>query len=277
LPNALPQKSTELATLDGEEICDTGECSLARRENAPPLKRRTLYAPPREVSAAIATARAATGVDFGYLVKAAYLESSFNPLLEAQTSSATGLFQFVEQTWFYMMREHGADLGLSELAEAVEIGEGGRYAVVDDEMREHLLWLRYDAGLSAVLAGAFTRRNADALALMLGREADPAELYLAHVLGATGAATLIRLANESPDADACKEFARAARANRTIFYDGKRPRSAAEVHDILTAKYFDIPVFPDDPAHVLEASSEDAGANSPLRYLGDHELIHAMR
>jgi hypothetical protein len=216
------------------------ECAV--EEPDAPARVRARFSPPAWVARAIAQASAASGVDHDYMLRAAALESSFDPFKEVGTSSAKGLYQFIEHTWFYMLREIGSEYGLQDLADAIAADNEGRFAVADEGARKVILWLRNDPWLSAAFAAAYTRRNADWLARALGRAAAPSELYLAHVLGATGAAELIGLAVSAPRTDACKKFARAARANRTIFYNGKKPRTIQEVHDVLVNKYFDIPV-----------------------------------
>lgn len=52
------------------------------------------------VEAAIQRASNATGVSFTFLMKTANRESGYNPRAKASTSSAAGLFQFVEQPGF---------------------------------------------------------------------------------------------------------------------------------------------------------------------------------
>ena len=54
---------------------------------------------PLSISNAIKKASRATGVDFSYLLKTAARESAFNKSAKAKTSSAAGLFQFIESTW----------------------------------------------------------------------------------------------------------------------------------------------------------------------------------
>ena len=51
-----------------------------------------------DVRQALAQASRATGVDFAYLVAEASVETSLNPNAKAKTSSAAGLFQFIEST-----------------------------------------------------------------------------------------------------------------------------------------------------------------------------------
>src|SRR5690606_18534836 len=203
-----------------------------------------LYRAPPEIIEAIDSASALTGVDFDYLLRTAALESSFDPTLEAATSSAAGLYQFIEQSWFHMMYEAGAELGLDDLAGAIALGKEGGFEVTDEEMREAILGLRYEPDLSARFAALFTGRNFEALSNLLEREPRAEELYLAHVFGASGAAQLIALAAEEPDAKAVRHFRRAARANRAIFYHrNKKPRSVAEVIEYLAGKYRRIPVY----------------------------------
>ena len=63
------------------------------------------------VEAAIRRASNATGVDFDFLMKTARRESAFNPSAQARTSSAAGLFQFIEQTWLATVKQSGAEGG----------------------------------------------------------------------------------------------------------------------------------------------------------------------
>ena len=201
------------------------------------------FAAPARIVTAIVKASATTGADFEYLLKTAALESSFNRETEAKTSSAVGLFQFIEHTWLYMIREVGPELGLGELAEAIAVTRKGEFEIADAETEAAILGLRYDPDISAIIAGAFARRNAEFAARQLGREPNGGELYITHFLGANGGVELIRLVAKEPRTLARKHFAGAARANRSIFYDGRRPRTIAEVHDRLMNKYRRIPIY----------------------------------
>jgi hypothetical protein len=87
------------------------------------------------------------------------------------------------------------------------------------------------------MAGAFTRSNAAQLAGMIGRQPTQSELYMAHFLGADGAGKLISAVARQPDATAAAVFPAAAAANRSIFYDGARPRSVAEVYGKLDTRF----------------------------------------
>ncbi len=170
------------------------------------------------VRAAIARASHATGVDFSLLVQTARRESALNPNARAATSSATGLFQFIDSTWLDMVNRHGGDHGLASEAAALRGG-------ADAATRRQILALRNDPEISARMAGELTRENAATLQARLGRAPGAGELYAAHVMGAGGALRLIEAAAQgAPSAAAL--FPREAAANRGLFYAKGEPRSA---------------------------------------------------
>ena len=47
------------------------------------------------------------------------MESNFNPKAAATTSSARGLFQFIDQTWLGTVKEAGSQLGYGKYADAI--------------------------------------------------------------------------------------------------------------------------------------------------------------
>ncbi len=189
------------------------------------------------IEQAFAAASSTTGTSFDYLVKTARRESAMNPAARAPTSSATGLFQFIESTWLETMKLSGPALGLGHHADRIVVGADGRYRVPDPEARREILDLRKDPDIASVMAGALTRRNAAYLADRLGRSPSEGELYIAHFLGAAGAASLIALAGATPAAAAADHFPRQAAANRSIFYEGGRPLSVAAVYADLVATH----------------------------------------
>jgi hypothetical protein len=190
-----------------------------------------------QVSGAIRQAAASTGTSFDYLMTAAQLESGLNPNAQAPTSSASGLFQFIDQTWLSMVKAVGPALGFGAYAQSIVQGADGRYQVPDPAARAAIFGMRKDPEASATMAGAFTRSNAAQLASTIGRQPTQSELYMAHFLGADGAGKLISSLTGSPDASAAALFPAAAGANRSIFYDGSRPRSVAEVYGRLDTRF----------------------------------------
>ncbi|WP_199086060.1 lytic transglycosylase domain-containing protein [Bosea sp. ASV33] len=193
--------------------------------------------PASPVVSAIRQGAERTGAGFDYLLKTAQRESSLEPTAKASTSSATGLFQFIEQTWLSMVKQEGPKQGLSQYADAIS-ESGGRLSVSDPAAREKILQLRNDPQVAAVMAGALTQKNRDQLASSLGRQPQAGELYMAHVLGARGASDLIRAAANDPNRVAARDFPDAASANRSIFYDkAGRARSVQEVYGVLAASH----------------------------------------
>ena len=181
------------------------------------------------VQTIIQRAGAATGVDPGYLMKTAQRESSFNPTARASTSSATGLFQFTEQTWLATVKQFGDRHGYSAYAAQIRQNSEGRY-VVSGGSRQAVLDLRMDPTAASVMAGEFTQQNAAYLKGRIGREPTQGELYMAHFMGPAGSARLIDALETQPMAPAANIFPDAARANPTIFYRGGRAATVQEVY-----------------------------------------------
>jgi hypothetical protein len=183
------------------------------------------------VVAALKSAAAATGSDFHYLLGTAMRESSLKPNAQSSTSSATGLFQFIDQTWLGLVKEHGARHGLSNYAAAISKDSDGRYHA-ESSARGAILALRKDPELSARMAGEFAKSTQGTMRASLGREVCGGELYAAHFLGPDAACKLIRLAGSEPGASAAAQFPQAAAANKSVFFhEGGAPKSVREVYD----------------------------------------------
>jgi hypothetical protein len=217
------------------------------------------------VTGAIRQASQATGTSFNYLLATAQVESGLDPGAGASTSSARGLFQFIDQTWLGTIKQSGTALGYGRYADAITQTASGHYQVNDPAMRQEILKLRNDPTANAVMAGAFTAANADYLAQKLGRQPSEGELYIAHFLGAGGAARLISLAAANPSAKATDYFPGAAKANSSIFFDRATGavRTLAQVRDVLTARY-DVARFrPDDSVRTVQTAAAAGTPNAP--------------
>jgi len=186
------------------------------------------------VEAAIQRASQATGVDFGFLLGAAKRESGYNPGAKAHTSSAAGLFQFVDQTWLATLKRHGAKYGYARYADLIGQGADGRYYVSGAEARKAVMELKLDPHAASLMAGELTSDHASYLRGRVGREPTAGELYAAHFLGPKGSAKLIEAAQRSPGASAASIFPDAAAANRSIFQRQGRDATVAEVYANLT-------------------------------------------
>src|SRR3954466_14095338 len=190
------------------------------------------------VAGAIKQAASTTGTSFEYLLATAKMESNFNPTAGASTSSARGLFQFIDQTWLATVKEAGVQLGYGDYADAISKSSSGSYSVSDPAARRAILKLRDDPAASSAMAGVLTQSNSFKLTGKIGRRPTDGELYMAHFMGVGGAAKLIANAEDNPGASGARLFPNAAAANRSIFYErGGRARSVSEVYSVLTQRY----------------------------------------
>lgn len=191
-----------------------------------------------QITGAIRQAASATGASFEYLLSAAKMESNLNPSASASTSSARGLYQFIEQTWLGTVKEAGPSLGYGQYADAISKSASGFYSIADPGVRQQILALRDDPVVSSAMAGVLTQANSFKLTDMIGRRPSDGELYIAHFMGVGGAAKLITSAADNPRASAAALFPSAAAANQPIFYDRSgAPRSVGEVYSLLTSRY----------------------------------------
>jgi hypothetical protein len=190
------------------------------------------------IAGSIKQAASTTGTSFEYLLTTAKMESNFNPKAAATTSSARGLFQFIDQTWLGTVKEAGSQLGYGKYADAITQNSSGFYSVSDPTARAAIMKLRDDPDAASSMAAVLTQSNSFKLTGKIGRRPNDAELYMAHFMGVGGAGKLISNAEDNPQASAARMFPNAAAANRSIFYDRSgRGRSVSEVYSVLSSRY----------------------------------------
>ena len=224
------------------------------------------------VVAALQKAAEKTGSDFHYLLGTAMRESSLKPNATSNSSSATGLFQFVDQTWLGLVKEHGAQYGLGNFADQITKSADGRYRV-EGGGKQDILALRKNPEVCALMAGEYAKSTQGSLRASLGREVCGGELYAAHFLGPDAAAKLIKLAGSDPTTSAAAQFPQAAAANKSVFFhaDGSA-KSVREIYDwamrqpgsegtVRMAQLPDITPAPEiskQAAHTKVVSAQDA-------------------
>jgi hypothetical protein len=120
------------------------------------------------------------------------IESNGDPNVKNKRSSATGLGQFLNETWLDLIRAHRPDLAK---------GRG------EDEILE----LRRDAKIASEITTRFTERNA-ALLRRRGLPVTAGTLYLAHFAGGAGAVAILSALD---DADAALVMANADATGQT--------------------------------------------------------------
>jgi len=189
---------------------------------------------PRWLVQAVLRAAKVTGVDPVYLMALADTESSLVPGAKASTSSAEGLFQFIESTWLETLHAHGAEHGFGAAAEAIRF-VNDEATVPDESKRAWILNLRRDPYLSALMAGELIKDLQRELHAEGERELSEAELYIGHFLGPLAAVRFLQALDENPNAIAAKLFPRAAKANLGLFTEMRRRKR----HNITVAEFYE--------------------------------------
>lgn len=167
-----------------------------------------LLMPDSTIKDIIIAAADRVGVDQGIMMAMAKQESTFNPNAKAGTSTAKGLYQFLDGTWSEMVKKYGNKYP--------ELNKG-----------------QYDPTASAVAGALYIKENG-AILSKAGVPVDGTSIYAAHFLGPGGARKLF---TSDPSADATALMPAPAKANKHIFYnkDGS-PRTVAEVQKALFEK-----------------------------------------
>lgn len=159
-------------------------------------------------TAALSAAPAANGPNY-YGVVSAH-ESGNVPGIVNPNGGAAGLYQFMPGTWRTLMQQH-PELGLT--------ANGAT-----------------DPAQAAKAMQASTADNAKALAGS-GVAVNDKNLFMAHFLGAGGAAKFIQAGAADPNADAAALFPAEAKQNPTIFYAGSQPRTLSQVYAVMTRNF----------------------------------------
>jgi hypothetical protein len=186
----------------------------------------------------IRQASTATSTDFGLLMAQASQESGFHADAKSSTSSASGLFQFVDSTWLDLVHRFGAKYGMGQMAQQIGQTADGKATVSDPALRQKILALRQDPRLSAALAGEYTKLNQGEVEHALGHPLQRADLYMAHFLGASGATSFLKAVETKGNTVAADLLPEAASANRGIFYDAQtgKARTVADIYHVLATK-----------------------------------------
>lgn len=210
-----------------------------------------------KITASIQNASAKTGVDFSYLLQQAKVESNFQTAVKAKTSSATGLYQFIESTWLSMVKDHGAKYGLGEYA--AKISDNGK--VRNGADKAEILALRKDPKIASYMAAEYAKENQNHLKKTVGGDIGSTELYLAHFMGPGGAAKFLDAYRDNPHKKGVTEFPAEARANKGVFYN--KDGSARSLNEIYA--FFDKKFSIDDSGAATQTASANVIDTMPRR------------
>lgn len=185
----------------------------------------------------IRQASQATSTDFGLLMAQAQRESGFRADAKSSSSSAAGLFQFVDSTWLDMVHRFGDKYGVGDLAQQISQTSSGKLVVANANTKQKILELRHDPAISSLLAAEYAKQNQAEIEQSLGRPLSRGDLYMAHFLGAGGATQFLKALDRKGDMPAAKLLPDAAAANPSIFYDASgHAKSVRDIYQSVASK-----------------------------------------
>lgn len=159
------------------------------------------------IKAQIAKHSQEAGADPNKMMLMAAMETGLDPTKSAKNSSASGLLQFLGDTWDEQMGKHGKKYGLNSS--------------------------RGDVRSQVILGAEYMKSNNVRIRKAAGRDLEMVDEYMGHLLGAGGASSLLR---SGSGATAAMILPEQAAANREIFYDRGRPRTVGEMRDFLKGR-----------------------------------------
>lgn len=156
------------------------------------------------------------------------IESGLDPLAKASTSSAAGLFQFIDSTWLNLLLKYGPKWKTT----------------VTGWNKEMIKNLKFDPVVSTLMMGELVHENKVYLATkMPGYEPTNSMLYLAHFFGPSAALRFLTYLKASPDSPACDMFKSEAKANPSVFYKVPslrlKPKTYEEINQWVNKRLLD--------------------------------------
>ncbi len=167
-----------------------------------------------------------TNISFELLVMKAMIESDLGRVTQSKTSSARGVFQYIEPTWIVLMKRYGNRIGYSEYADSIKYSAEHKKHMVQSQTisRQDVLDLRENPRIAALIKGYQIQDEVKILAQFKnGARVNATDHYIAHMLGLTMARKFYEFQQtESPIILANlknRYFSEAVSLNRSFFYD----------------------------------------------------------
>lgn len=147
------------------------------------------------------------GVDPTLMVVIAHQETRFRNIPARAGGTAEGLFQFNDITWRHVLSRYGEQYGVA----------------IDAS--------KYDVLANSIMSAAYIKENVNTLTRILGREPTYGEIYMAHLLGPTGARRLL----SAPTTDiAASVVSYAYPRNRPLFVTASgKHRTTGQFRDMI--------------------------------------------
>ncbi len=166
-----------------------------------------------EIGSMLTEAAGYTGIDAGTLATVAMMESSMDASASAYpTSSAKGLYQFINDTWKSMIGKHATKYGIPANTSAL------------------------DPAASALMGAEYLKGSQSAAAKVTKATPTVTDIYMGHFLGHGGMRKFFRGMQKDPNRIAAFDFKNQARANPRIFIRNGRPLSYKEVYTLMGRK-----------------------------------------
>lgn len=177
------------------------------------------------------------GIQPGFLMAVAWMESRFRTRAKGHHTSASGLFQFTSTGWLSALYAHSVELGLPGLRRYIHKDARTGALSVTHHHRRRLLSLRGNPVIATRVAAAVLGQVKEDIASE-GALADDdvhAMVYLTHLLGRTGARHLLHAMRTSPTEPVSHVLPASVIANNPgLFRAGENSeRTVIEVYDNL--------------------------------------------
>lgn len=172
-----------------------------------PIQRRTGTARPSAEIDRILRQKSTADVGYDELYSLAGVESTFRSDAGASTSKARGLFQFLPDTWNYLLKLNPS-LGFT----------------LED---------RTDPEKATVMAVIYIRMIKAKLKKALGRNPYLVDVYMAYFLGPTAAVNFFKAMKDDKSQIGASLFARAAKSNPGVFYTKGKALTLGQIYEKL--------------------------------------------